>query len=317
MERGTGLARTVGQAMGDYDAECKLLLSEKQVLARVMHEWLEEFSGLDVGQIERECFEDEPRVGSDPVDRDASPGRVRSLSEEDTTLGEGTTTFDVRFTARVPGTDGELVHIEMDVEAQRKYHPGYPITCRGMFYVGRLLSLQGERVIPGAHYELVRKAVSIWVCTHVPRRLAGTVTSFRMVPECFVGDARFERAEYDLAEVIMVCLDDESPGSSAGTLGMLEVLLSRTLRPADKLKVLRDGYGIMVSEDMGERMGDMCNLGEGIYLEGIEVGREEGREEKLLENLRSLMEELGLTADAALKALRVPEADRPRILALL
>ena len=81
--------------------------------------------------------------------------------------------------------------------------------------------------------------------------------------------------------------------------------------------MLRDGYGIMVSEDMGERMGDMCNLGEGIYLEGIEVGREEGREEKLLENLRSLMEELGLTADAALKALRVPEADRPRILALL
>ena len=57
----------------------------------------------------------------------------------------------------------------------------------------------------------------------------------------------------------------------------------------------------------------MCNLGEGIYLEDIERGREVG----LLENLRSLMEELGLTADAALKALRVPEADRPRILALL
>ena len=51
--------------------------------------------------------------------------------------------------------------------------------------------------------------------------------------------------------------------------------------------------------------------------EGIERGREVGREENLLENLRSLMEELGLTADAALKALRVPEADRPRILALL
>ena len=313
MERSTEIGRAVGQAMGDYDAECKLLLSEKQVLARIMHEWLTEFFELDVSRIERECFEGEPRVGSDPVDRDASLGRVQALAEEDATLSEGTATFDVRFEARVPGTEGQLVHIEVDVEAQRDFYPGYPITRRGMFYVGRLLSMQGEHVIPKAHYERVRKAVSIWVCTHVPRRLAGTVTSFRMEPTSLVGDARFAREEYDLAEVIMVCLDDENPGSSAGVLGMLEVLLSRSLRPADKLATLQDSYGMMVTEDLGERMSDMCNLGEGIYLDGIE----KGREEKLLENLRSVMAELGLTAEAALRALRVPEADRPRVLSLL
>ena len=57
----------------------------------------------------------------------------------------------------------------------------------------------------------------------------------------------------------------------------------------------------------------MCTLSEGVFQRGVDKGREEER----AESLRSLMSTLGLTADAALAALRVPDDDRPRLLAPL
>ena len=69
----------------------------------------------------------------------------------------------------------------------------------------------------------------------------------------------------------------------------------------------------------------MCNLSKGVrekgIAEGLEKGRAEGRAEGVAEttltNIRSLMETLGLSLDAAMAALKVPEADRPRYAKLL
>ena len=49
----------------------------------------------------------------------------------------------------------------------------------------------------------------------------------------------------------------------------------------------------------------------------MRIGREEGAEANLLENTRSIMEVLHFTAQQALDVLKVPEADRPRLMELL
>lgn len=64
-------------------------------------------------------------------------------------------------------------------------------------------------------------------------------------------------------------------------------------------------------------MVQMCEVFDEIRQEGIEQGIEQGEERRLIDDLRSLMERLSLTAQEALDALNVPEAKRPQYLAML
>ncbi len=276
----TSLANGVRAVSDDYDVACKRLLSERQILSRIMHDWLAEFSDIDAGQIERECLVGEPRVGEDPVGRDeAVPGMVDALSEEDAALAEGVVGFDVRFEATVPRSEdgkGDVIRMEMDVEAQHDFYPGYPLLKRAVFYGGRLLSLQGYDVIPGSHYGRVRKVVSIWVCAHPPRKYAGTVTRFGLRPEHLVGEAEYKLQDYNTLEVVMACLDDQNPGHSEGALGMLEVLLSTRMPASKKIAYLESECGIVMSECLNERVINVCNLSQGAIEEGFKEGCKEG-----------------------------------------
>ena len=60
----------------------------------------------------------------------------------------------------------------------------------------------------------------------------------------------------------------------------------------------------------------MCNLSKGIrekgIAEGLEKGRAEGLTESTLTSVRNLTGTLGLSPDAAMTALKIPEIDRPR-----
>ena len=50
---------------------------------------------------------------------------------------------------------------------------------------------------------------------------------------------------------------------------------------------------------------------------GMEKGMEKGTEQTLLNNVRSLMESVGWTAQQALDKLKVPESDQAKYLAML
>ena len=62
----------------------------------------------------------------------------------------------------------------------------------------------------------------------------------------------------------------------------------------------------------------MCNLGMAVELkgvekgiqQGIEQGRKQGEENKLLENIKSLMKTLNFTVQQAMDALQVPKEDQ-------
>ena len=301
MNVATSIANGVRAVIDDYDTACKRLLSERQILSRIMHDWLEEFSDTDVGQIERECLVGKPRVGEAPVGRDeAAPGMVDALSGEDATLAEGAVSFDIRFEATVPfreGGGGDVVRMEMDVEAQNVFSPGYPLLRRAAFYCGRLLSMQGREVVPKSHYERVRKVVSIWVCAHPPRRCAGTVTRFGLGPERLVGEAEYRPQDYDTIEVVMACLDDRNPGRSEGALGMLEVLLSTRVTASEKIAYLEGECGIVMTEWLNERVINMCNLSQGAIEEGLKQGLKQGRRE---ERARFLEVAAALVSDGTL-----------------
>ena len=66
-----------------------------------------------------------------------------------------------------------------------------------------------------------------------------------------------------------------------------------------------------------EGVREMCRISEEIFNEGVEQGIEQGARDKLLENVRSMVRNLQITAQQALDALDVPESERAEIIAML
>ena len=57
----------------------------------------------------------------------------------------------------------------IDVEAQNKFYPGYPLIMRAMYYSSRMISSQYGTEFEKSHYEKIRKVCSVWVCLHPPK----------------------------------------------------------------------------------------------------------------------------------------------------
>ena len=66
-----------------------------------------------------------------------------------------------------------------------------------------------------------------------------------------------------------------------------------------------------------EGVREMCRISEEIFNEGVEQGIEQGARDKLLENVRSMVKNLQITAQQALDALDVPRSEQARYIAML
>lgn len=303
-----------------YDAACKRVLSEKAILARIMRACLDEYKDCDVDEIAEKYIEGQPQVSAVPVLPDEGGSIIHGLDTADKSVHEGTVTYDIRFRATVPGT-GEPIGLIVNVEAQNDFYPGYPLIKRGIYYCCRMISSQYGREFTGSHYERIKKVYSIWICMNPPKNRENTITRYRVVEEHLVGEATEPVRNYDLLSIILLCLGRPDGENYDGVLRMLDVLLSHETSEAEKRRILQDEYDIQMTRTMEQEVSVMCNLSKGVeekgIAKGIAKGRAEGHTERALSDLRSLMETLHLSADQAMAALKVPEAERQTYLDLL
>ena len=195
-----------------YDAMCKRMLSEKDVLAWILSECTEECRGLDVSEIARGCIgerlagaavaglPDSTGEADEWPDSGEAP-RIYGLRNEDARVREGSVFYDMLFRADVPecegahavgasSADGEVSQgspclsgippqgdphrsFLVNVEAQADFYPGYPIMARAQYYCARLLSAQYGVEFVRSHYERLKRVYSIWICTDPPQKLRG------------------------------------------------------------------------------------------------------------------------------------------------
>ncbi|MBQ9346563.1 MAG: hypothetical protein IJT94_04370 [Oscillibacter sp.] len=92
---------------------------------------------------------------------------------------------------------------------------------------------------------------------------------------------------------------------------------------------LRDEFDIPMTETVDEEVSLMCNLSEGVWLDGRQKGRLEGKQEgkqegiKLgieksdLRNIQNLMDSTGWTMEKVMDMLAVPAEKRPAYAAKL
>lgn len=295
-------------AAGDraaYDAACKRLLANKVILAWIMKSCLEEYRDFHVNDIAGKYIEGIPQIAQAAVNPDEEINdtgeQIRGANTEDGTIKEGTVTYDIRFYAVVPNS-GEMVSLIINVEAQNDFYPGYPVIKRGIYYCSRMISSQYGVEFAGSHYEKIKKAYSIWVCANVPKYRENTIARYTIQEEKLVGEAAEKKENYDLLTVIMICLGHSGHDNYAGILKLLDVLLSTEKRPGEKKEILQNDFGIRMTKELESGVSELCNLSKEIEEKGMKQG--------ILASIRNLMESMGWSAEQAMKALKIPEAEQ-------
>ena len=299
-----------------YDAACKRVLSEKSILAWIMKSCLDEYRDCSIQEIAEKYIEGQPQVGEVPVLPDTAP-RIHGLDTEDKSTAEGTVLYDVRFRAAAP-SDGKPIGLIINVEAQNKYHTGYPLVKRGIYYCSRMLSAQHGTEFMNSEYGKIKKVCSIWICLHPPKYRENTITKYRIVEENLVGAAHENAVDYDLLSVFMVCVGGPGNKNHTGILRLLEALFSESLPPAEKKKILQDEFDINMSRAFETEVSEMCNLSQGVWEKGMQSGMEKGMEkgiqalvlslQKFLKDqalvAKEVAEQFGLTQEVAAKSVQ-------------
>ena len=309
----------------NYDAACKRLLSEKSILAWIMKSCLEEYRDCTIQEIAETYIESQPQVGEVPVAPDeTNAAHVRGVSNEDTSLTEGTVTYDIRFLASAPASDG-LIQLIINVEAQGRFDPGYRLIKRGIYYGCRMISAQYGTEFTHAQYQKIKKVYSIWVCMVPPKERRNSITRYRLVEENVIGSVKEQIMDYDLLSVVMLCLGGDKGENYNGVLKLLDVLLSSEKNAVEKKQVLQDNFHIPMTQELESEVEHMCNLSRDVLEKGIEKGiekgmkkgMEKGKVEGILSAIRSLMLSMGWTAEQAMEALQISETDRSHYVTLL
>ena len=293
-----------------YDNACKRLLANKIILAWIMKSCLEEYRDCEIPEIASKYIEGEAQISEAAVhpDEEAESLQIRGLNTEDSTINEGTVTYDIRFRAIVPGT-GERISLIINVEAQNDFYPGYPIVKRNLYYCCRLVSSQYGTEFANSHYEKIKKVYSIFICMNPPNYRKNTINQYSIQEENLIGEFGENVEYYDLLTGIIICLGDVDD-KMTGILKLLEVLLSSERGTKEKKKILQEEFGIRMTQELEREVSEMCNLSDGVEQKGIAKGRTYGIVEGIATSIQNLMESMGWSIEQAMDALQIPTEER-------
>jgi len=136
-----------------------------------------------------------------------------------------------------------------------------------------------------------------------------------------VGNVTEPVKNYDLMNVTMICLGKPEGENYGGLLRMLEVLFGGRCTPRQVIQILEDEYEFSDIHSMERTVSEMCNLSQGFIEEGrkqgLAQGIEEGTDRERLQNIRSMMKKLKVTASEAMDIIEIPAEEQPKYLRLL
>jgi hypothetical protein len=299
------IIRTVGYEV-PYDASCKRVLANKELLARTMKECIDDFKKCKIRDIVNKYIEGEPLISTEPVNADGirDAGQITGMATEDKSLTEGTVTFDIKFAAFTPKGEKIIVNIE----AQNKFNLEYLFKFRGGYYCARMVTSQNGTEFTHSEYHKIKRVYNIWICPYPTKDLLGTIVRKRNHME-LEKNGKIEILDHDdLTTTILVCLGERSEEPTLTDL--LEVALSNKIDPEEKIKILEEKYSIPMTIELEEEVVNMCNLSQGIKEEGIEIGIDIGDEKRIIISIENLMRTVNFSLEQAMYALDIPEADR-------
>ena len=258
-----------------YDTVCKKVLSQKPVLAKILKSCVDEYKDYDMKFIEEQCIEGDTISFSMGVNPDESYPHIIGDDTVDKLEREGTVYYDIRFNTLVPGTD-EYIKLIINIEAQTIHGKKEPPLKRAVYYASRLISAQNGTEFTKSDYDKIHKVYSIWICINGEEKLHNTVTEYCLCEKNVLGYYRGNKENYDLIDIIIIGLGGFEKKDDETIIGFLDNILDRDLEPLMRRKILKEKFDIATDEDFMEVFDDMCNLSDGVYLDGVEKGKAEG-----------------------------------------
>jgi len=265
--------------MEGLDAECKLLLSSREILAVILKETIDEYKEYSreeiIGFIEPDSIES---------DREVSPGRTNSQIQGDTqafaALNEKVSRFDIRLRAKNPRLSKEniVIKLHIDVEPQKSYYPGYPIEKRGMYYLSRELSSQLSLVTDSTDYGQLEKCYSIWICLDdIPKGEQNSVSFYEMANTKNIGNCITKKEDYDLLTLVIIRLGKKEYNGEKKDEGYdLLRFLNTIMYPhrEDFMEVVSDYIDFSQNKELREEVKKVMGIGQIMLETGIEQGIE-------------------------------------------
>ena len=180
-----------------------------------------------------------------------------------------------------------------------------------------MLSAQYGREFVKSEYDRLKKVYSIWICTDGPLYKQNTINIYSVKEDSFVGEHAEPVSNYDLLTVVMIYTADDFMGLQNDVIKMLSVLLSRNLDAKERMNILQDSFDIAMTEKVKQEVDEMCNLSQGIREEGRLEGEAQGVLKERLKNVKALMDNYKVSAQEAMKTLKITHEDQQKILTLL
>ena len=229
--------------------------------------------------------------------------KVQGMGNEDISQNEGTVYYDVRFNAIAPSTEElENIRLIINAEAQNRFKLKYPLTKRAVYYGSRLISAQHGTVFTKSDYQKLRKVYSIWICVNPAKKFRNTITRYSLKPETIIGNAVEAPENYDLINIVMVCLGKMEEWNDNNLIKFLGVLFQNELSAREKKDILERDFNIPMTETFESEVDDMCNLSQGVAEEAMQKGLQQGRTHILIE----LVNDGVLTIEKAAEKARMP-----------
>ena len=253
-----------------YDAECKALFQNREILAPLLQSVVPEYRGMPIDEIVA-CIPP-GSITEDAVD-DTSVA-ISRLPEEESSMTEKLIRYDVRFRALNPRRSDRSIQffLHFDVEVQNSYHPknpAYPIIKRAIYYAAREISSQLGILTETTDYNKLEKAYSLWICNEdIPLKLQNTVTAYHFTKEDLICITDEPAVDFDLMSVILI-----RRGKETGTQEIFDYLQGIF---DGNLETLNRYIDISDNEAIKERVSNVSGMGASIAKRNYDQGISQG-----------------------------------------
>ena len=289
-----------------YDEYCKKILSNKQILARIMKECVAEYRDIPVEEIPS-YIENDPQLD---VAVDDEADKIQGRNVEDKSVHGAEIKYDILFDAKLPNSEeNERIGLFINIEAQNSSNTPYPILSRAVYYCSRLLAKQ-KNMQGGFHnseFQNLKKVYSIWIVMNSNKAMEGVLNKYTITEECLETKYQFPKEDYDKLCVVMIYPNSEYDikDDKNSMMKMLNLLFKAKMSAEDKKYQLGKNYGIMMTRAIGKEVDGMCDLSKGV--------REEGRIEMAISMVISFMKTTNKSMDEVMDMADVDKTIRPEV----
>ncbi|SEQ83837.1 PD-(D/E)XK nuclease family transposase, partial [Lachnospiraceae bacterium NE2001] len=155
--------------------------------------------------------------------------------------------------------DIEPVHFTVNIEIQKDENPGYPLVCRAIYYLARLISRQKGTAFVKDHYEKLHKVYSIWICTDTAKKRRNTIIDYSMDRHTLYGPEIKDDLNCDKMSAIFISLLQEENKSDNKIIRLLSVIFSKDIDPIIKKQLIEEEFGIPMTKEMEKEMNKMVD----------------------------------------------------------